>query len=328
MEWRCEWCGKPHETDDPPCDHCGHGKFEKAIVRQTERVDDPDTTTVWVCTECGREHPKNSPPCSRCTNATLERREKRVDESNLTAVPGTGRDSFEAESTTVWVCPACEREHPRHSPPCSRCGHTTLDAREKRVDDDELSTPGYLDLVTPQYAVALVAVLLLAGLFVLGFLGVVDLPGFPSNDVPAVEDVPGNESTANGVSLAAVEERYVEAINDEREDRNANRLERNDWLDDVATFANQHWVRQTLAGGDPPETEEVRDLLGQECRESATSNPARIPLEATDETEIAEQLASAVVDEDGWEPDPGMELTGVDVHSAEGMLYLTQYVCV
>lgn len=327
MEWRCEWCGKPHETDDPPCDHCGHGTFEKAIVRQTERTADPDTTTVWVCTECGREHPKNSPPCSRCTNATLEKQDKRVDESNLTAVPGTSRESFEAESTTVWVCPACDREHPRHSPPCSQCGNTTLEEREKRVGDEELSTPGYLDVITPQYAIALVGVLLLAGLFVLGFTGAVDLPGFPSNDVPAVENVPGNESTAGGVSLAAVEAAYLDAINDEREASGATSLDRNGWLDDVATFSNQQSVSYLFGDGTPPDTGEVRDLLAEECRESATSYVASISLDGDDETALGEQLADAVVDGDGWDPSPGMELTGVDVHAVEGTLYLTQFVC-
>lgn len=84
MEWRCEWCGKPHEADDPPCDNCGHGSFEKAIVRQPAAG---DSTTVWVCTECGREHPKHAPPCSRCGNAELERRELTVDDAELTA-PG------------------------------------------------------------------------------------------------------------------------------------------------------------------------------------------------------------------------------------------------
>jgi hypothetical protein len=88
MEWRCEWCGKPHEEDDPPCDNCGHGKFEKAVVRQTDLGDgESDPALVWVCTECGREHPKNSPPCSRCGSVSLEQRRQEIDRSELTA-PG------------------------------------------------------------------------------------------------------------------------------------------------------------------------------------------------------------------------------------------------
>jgi DNA-directed RNA polymerase subunit RPC12/RpoP len=89
MEWRCEWCGKPHAENDPPCDNCGHGTFEKAVVRQTDLADDegPEATTVWVCTECGRTHTKHAPPCSRCGNHKLVKKEQGVDESELSA-PG------------------------------------------------------------------------------------------------------------------------------------------------------------------------------------------------------------------------------------------------
>ncbi|WP_123533499.1 hypothetical protein [Halosimplex salinum] len=73
-KWRCAWCDKPHDRNDPPCDNCGHHKFEKAVVPVAP--DDPDhqREPVWVCPECGRVHQKNSPPCSRCGNASLERR--------------------------------------------------------------------------------------------------------------------------------------------------------------------------------------------------------------------------------------------------------------
>lgn len=74
MEWRCAWCGKPHEEDDPPCDSCGHGSFERAVVREPETIDaGPDF--VWACQSCGREHVKYSPPCSRCGDPSLEKRE-------------------------------------------------------------------------------------------------------------------------------------------------------------------------------------------------------------------------------------------------------------
>jgi hypothetical protein len=89
MEWRCEWCGKPHEEDDPPCDNCGHGTFEEAVVRRTDLSDGsgPESTTVWVCTECGRSHTKHAPPCSRCGNHKLVAEEQGVDEGELSA-PG------------------------------------------------------------------------------------------------------------------------------------------------------------------------------------------------------------------------------------------------
>ncbi|MDS0259252.1 hypothetical protein NDI56_07585 [Haloarcula sp. S1CR25-12] len=73
MEWRCEWCEKPHEENDPPCDNCGHGTFEKAVTQVNHEV--VPGGTVWVCQDCGRSHQRNSPPCKRCGGADLELRE-------------------------------------------------------------------------------------------------------------------------------------------------------------------------------------------------------------------------------------------------------------
>lgn len=75
MEWRCTWCGKPHEENDPPCDNCGHNKFERAVEQMAPQQTDGPTDPVWVCTECGRQHTKNSPPCKRCGNVHLEKRQ-------------------------------------------------------------------------------------------------------------------------------------------------------------------------------------------------------------------------------------------------------------
>jgi hypothetical protein len=72
-KWRCAWCGKPHARNDPPCDNCGHHKFEKAVVPVAPETEGYERQPVWVCPECGREHQKNSPPCSRCGNAKLEK---------------------------------------------------------------------------------------------------------------------------------------------------------------------------------------------------------------------------------------------------------------
>jgi uncharacterized Zn finger protein len=85
MEWRCEWCGKPHEENDPPCDECGHGEFEEAVVRVETGTVETGTTYVWSCEECGRNHPKHSPPCSRCGHMHLEKQEQAFDESELQA---------------------------------------------------------------------------------------------------------------------------------------------------------------------------------------------------------------------------------------------------
>jgi DNA-directed RNA polymerase subunit RPC12/RpoP len=271
MEWRCEWCGKPHEENDPPCDSCGHGSFEKAVVRQTDLAEETrEATLVWVCTECGREHPKNSPPCSRCSNMTLEK-------------------------------------------------------QRQQVDDSELSAPGYLDLLTPQYAALLGVVLLFGTVLALGFVGVIDLPGM-SSGVPDVENVPGNATTADGVSLAAVEDAYLERLNEERERRGLSRLARSDGLDDIATFYNQKLVKESLADGtvDP---DQVRDLLRDECSGEVSVEVTSVTTDGTDAADFGTALASSIVERPDWSPSAAGEMTGIDVHSADGQLFLTQFVC-
>lgn len=328
MEWRCEWCGKPHDEDDPPCDNCGHGSFERAVVRQTDLSagTDPDTMTVWVCTACGREHPKHSPPCSRCNNATLERREKRVDESNLTERPGSAEyKTVDADSTTLWVCAECGREHAKHAPPCSRCGHTTLNREEKQVADDEITAPGYRELVTPGYLAVLGVTLLLAALFLLGAAGVVDLPGFPDDPVPEVDDVPGNETATGSIPLAAVETAYLDALDERRVGENLDSLERDDHLDEVARYHNQRWVRAEFGDGARPTDAELGDVLEADCDEAGLVFFSRA-VDGDDPTALGEQLADELVA--GHSPLLGaVERTGVDVHSADGTLYLSQLVC-
>jgi len=72
-KWLCAWCEKPHDSNDPPCDNCGHHKFERAVVPMAPEDPDHEPEPIWVCPECGCQHQKNSPPCNRCGNATLEK---------------------------------------------------------------------------------------------------------------------------------------------------------------------------------------------------------------------------------------------------------------
>jgi len=93
MEWRCEWCEKPHEENDPPCDNCGHGTFEKAVTQVNHEV--VPGGTVWICQDCGRSHQRNSPPCKRCGGADLELRDGPPETDPLDEI-GTGwRDVLE-----------------------------------------------------------------------------------------------------------------------------------------------------------------------------------------------------------------------------------------
>jgi len=325
MKWRCEWCGKPHEENDPPCGNCGHGTFERAVVQQ---ANEQDSTTVWVCTDCGREHTKHSPPCSRCGTATLERREKVITEENLTERPGSASTgSVDTETTTLWVCPDCGNEHTKNTPPCNRCGTATLERETKTIDDDELATPGYLDLITPKYAAVLGVVLLIAVVFGLGVVGVVDLPFFPDNSVPDVDDVPGNESAVNGIAIDAVESEYVETVNRQRRSNGLSVLERDGRLDKIARFDNRQRIRAAFGDGTVDEAT-VRDRLVDEC--TLASEPQRISVAVTDDdttaslaNQFAVQFGTGAVEASQGQ----LDSIGVHMHAVDGELYLDEILC-
>ncbi len=79
MSWRCTWCGREYETNDPPCDTCGHNTFAHEDDEREPQTVDTGTQYIWICTNCGREHVKNNPPCSRCHNHSFEKREQDYD---------------------------------------------------------------------------------------------------------------------------------------------------------------------------------------------------------------------------------------------------------
>lgn len=90
MKWRCAWCGKQHESNDPPCTTCGHGTFEEAAVpAEPHETVDTGTQYTWNCTNCGRQHVKNNPPCARCGGHDLERAEMTYEDVDADlAAPG------------------------------------------------------------------------------------------------------------------------------------------------------------------------------------------------------------------------------------------------
>ncbi len=279
MEWRCEWCGKPHEEDDPPCDNCGHGSFEKAVVQQTDLSEGggPESTTVWVCTECGRNHTK-------------------------------------------------------HAPPCSRCGNHKLVREQQYVDEDELSAPGYLDLLTPRYLAGAAVVLALAGVFVLGVTGVVYVPGI-SPGLPPLGDVPGDAETAGDRSLSAVETAYVEELNDRRGAAGLSTVERDADVDEVAAFANKRVVNAEHGDGEFPDRGQLTDALSGPCdpREVTPAIVRLDPSAGLDAADSDRALAAALVDarlQEGDLATAERSLIGVDVHVApDGTTYLTQFTC-
>ncbi|WP_302081353.1 hypothetical protein [Salinibaculum rarum] len=274
MDWRCEWCGKPHEENDPPCDNCGHGAFEKAVVRRTDLADDGalESTTVWVCTECGRTHTK-------------------------------------------------------HSPPCSRCGNHKLVREEQRVDDDELSVPSYLDLLTPRYVLGLVVVLVLAGVFLGGLTGVLDVPGF-GNEVPEVENVPGDPDTAGSMNLTNVETAYLDSVNDARANASDGRISRNDRLDEVAEYTNRRLVKSEYGDGSLPSRDHIAELVGDSCQSGFTLESYTVrggnytSGDALGSAFASKQFADSKISA------ASTTTVGMDVHTApDGTVFLTQIVC-
>lgn len=275
MKWRCEWCGKPHDENDPPCDNCGHGSFERAVVQQTDLAE------------------------------------------------GGGR-----EETIVWVCPECGRAHPKHNPPCSRCGHPTLVKERQTVDDSELSAAGYLDLLTPRYALGIVAGIALAALFVLGLAGIVPIPGLSDGGVPTVADVPGAAETADGLSLSTVEAVYIEELNAARAEAGYDALTENERLGKIATFYNQRRVKAAYDTGSTPDRDRLRSLLSESCSGQIVQITVPPAVDRGD-YESASALGSALAAQtlSGGLLE-SQHRTGVDVHVApDGMVYLTQYAC-
>jgi hypothetical protein len=325
MEWRCEWCGKPHEENDPPCDNCGHGSFEKAVVRGPAAESGPDSTVVWACTECGREHTKNSPPCSRCNNATLERQRKEITEENLTEVPGDARPdpAVGAETTVVWVCTECGREHPKHSPPCSRCGAPDLEREEKGIGTDELSAPSYFDLVTPQYAAVLGVVLLIAGVAVLGFAGIIDVPFITGGGVPDAGAVPGEAERVEGLALSDVEAAYLNELNSRQAAAGGATLARSGYLDEVAEYYHQQVIAAQFGDGGGPDRGEISELLAEECSGRTTI----VDSSATVDGRSADALGADLASQLPTPLDVAGTTTGIDAHYVDGELLVLQFAC-
>jgi len=224
----------------------------------------------------------------------------------------------------VWVCTACGREHTKHNPPCSRCGHGDLGLQRQEVGEDELEAPGYVDLLTPRYLLGLVVVLALGGAFVLGVTGVVDVPGF-GGGVPEVSDVPGDATAAGDVPFDDAERAYLSRLNDARESTDVSPLSRDGDLDAVAAFLNQKRVKEASVSRE--ENDQVRSVLEGACEASpavVTANVATGP--GTSAATLGDSLATATVQDRGTDATGGQ--TGIDLHATpDGRVYLLQVVC-
>lgn len=272
MKWRCPQCGKPHERNDPPCDNCGHHKFERAVVPQAT-ADDSYEQFIWVCTECGRQHQRNNPPCSRCGNGTFEKQ--------------------------------------------------PLDYG----DVDPGDTPGYLDLVGRQELAAAVVALGLVVVGILGFTGVIDIPGITPQEPPSVSDVPGDADAVGSLSLSAVENATLDGLDAER----STPLGRDEGLGEMATFVNQRLVKNRYTDENVSITERQLQRFSTDCSGRITFARALTPGAVSGDasadqlgTELAAQLRTRESDLTGT----SVTLAGVDVHAGpDDRLFVTVAYC-
>ena len=345
MEWRCEWCGKPHEENDPPCDNCGHGTFERAVAPVAPEGE--GGPTVWICTECGKDHPRNNPPCSRCGAMTLEQREQTYEEGDPIG-PGVAADAagkpdeepaVGSDVMTVWACTECGKGHTRNNPPCSRCGNMTFERRERRYDDAELASGGWLDAIDLKVALGFLGAFALLALLVATSLGIVTLPGQSTGTVP-LDQVPGEGETAAGLDLATVEEEYVAELDERRAAAGRMELTRSAALDRRATWYNRRVVQAEYTDAPAPSRAEFQDTFdaAPECSGQLTSSTFSLALGSTQDASLSDfdaegDLAVALVDR--YVGETGGDFlgvsdgfVGVDVHvGPDGDVFVTQFVC-
>jgi hypothetical protein len=342
MEWRCKWCGKPHEKNDPPCDNCGHGHLERAV--KPVGPEGEGGATIWVCTECGRDHPRNNPPCSRCGNMTLEQREQGFEEGDHIG-PETDAPSESAEvagdvseTTTAWACTECGRDHTRNNPPCSRCGNMSFERRERRYDDIDATGSGWLAAVDRSVALGFVGAVLVATLAIGTALGFIAIPGVGGERIPA-DEVPGEAESAGGIDLAAVEDAYVTELDDRRSAADYDTLDRAEALDRRARWYNRRVVQSAYTDADAPPREDLEDAFGQtdRCSYEVTYAPFSLPDDDPEGRTVgdfasASNLGAALVDvyttSYGGFTGTSNGFVGVDVHvGPDGAVYVTQFVC-
>ncbi|WP_181685632.1 hypothetical protein [Halorhabdus salina] len=271
----------------------------------------------WRCPQCGKPHDRNDPPCDNCGHHDFER-------AVVPGAPESDRESF------VWSCVECGRQHQRNNPPCARCGHGTFEKQPLEYNDVDLSTRGYLDLIGRQ---ELAAIGVLVGLLAIGALaitGIVTVPGLTPQGPPTVENVPGNATVADGLSLGDVETAYLEALNDRRGAAGSTTLERSETLDSLATYYNQHRVRAVYGDGSLPSKAELGESFDVQC--SAKMYPLR-PLQpnwtaSASPRSLGETLATDRLADETDSFQRTASRTGIDMHYApDGTLFVTQVIC-
>ena len=273
MKWRCTWCGKPHESNDPPCDECGHNKFEEAVVRADEAPDDgtvdTGTTYVWRCENCGRDHVKNNPPCSRCHHHDLTKVEQTYDD----------------------------------------------------VERD-LETPSWFEVAKP-YAPVLLVFGVIVALFATGIVSPSIIPGIGP---PSMPDAPGEADGAAGLEFETTEAEVHALLEAEREESRTY----DESLAAFAEYQNRGGVAIEYDGAQPDPVEPGD--FGVECGGDLVGGPlvlSDVDLEEyADESALAEDVSSAVLDVVGDDAVSGSDAEGLDIHETpDGSLAVFYVAC-
>jgi len=295
VKWRCEWCGKPHAENDPPCDNCGHGEFEKAVVPAAPEGDDQTSDAygyVWVCTECGNDHPKNTPPCDRCGHTNFERQENEFDEEEVLSEmldEGSGGGTPSADVS-------------------------------------------YLDVLDAKLVVGFVAVAIFAAVFALGFLGIFDPLGLFPGATPSV-DAPGNDTQVGSLDLATVESAYVERLNDHRAEQGASTLTVDEDVTAGASYVNRKRVQSRYGEETTPSGEVLADLIGDSCEERPVLQdfeiaPENLPDGSAANYDSEAAFADALITSSGRQETVEATVVGVDVHvGPDETVFVTQLLC-
>lgn len=231
------------------------------------------------------------------------------------------RDPETDANAVEWICTECGRSHPRHSPPCSRCGHTTLVSREVEGTDVEVGAPGYRDLLDAKHVLAFAVAVGLLALLGLGAAGVVDLPGAGP---PTVENVPGNATGTAGLDFGTVESAVVARL-DRRHDA---AVERDPTLDSIAAYYTKSVVKASANGRDPPTVGDAIERFEYSCSgRLLVLDPAPVAASTYGGNETA--IATAVTDGVAGELSSRSRVAvGIDLHAApDGTVHLTVLVC-
>ena len=269
MKWRCPQCGKPHEKNDPPCDNCGHHKFERAVV-PTASADADHEQFVWACTECGRHHQRNNPPCSRCGNAAFEKQPLEYDDF---------------------------------------------------VPDE---TPSYFELAGRLEVGAALVVVALVAVGVLGYLGVINVPGLTPQGPPTVEDVPGDADTVGNLSLVEVETTVFAELNVDRTPR----IERSGGFDSMATYINQRLVKNAYTDEDRDISREQIRRFDLQCSGQVRAQQAQTATAVAEDAEPETIVRELLPQFSFTEPAESIERVGIDAHAGpDDRVFVTVAYC-